>query len=729
MARRDRRRLRRLGVVLCLAARPVCAQTDLPVDPTSVPAPGASTAKSLASSTRFSTDLIESAGIRFPADFVSLTPNMTLIDTQSVTNTLITIRGIGQARRTDSPVAVFVDGARLAHPAEINQSLFDVSTIEVVRGPMGAVYGGDALGGVVNIETAALGDPSTRLRMSSVHSGGYQVDILNGGAFGDEDVFTYRAAVSHIETNGLIDNAFSGGKADPYRDTSARFRFRWAPTERFRTDTTVQASSVATRADYFNIAANANDASVPVMVNNTGQNDRDLARVSFRVEYQMPLGTLTATSSADRLEEVATGDGFDYLPREDSFFFKITRVLDLAQSQYLDVHTVSQEVRFTADTKQSLKWNLGTFFLRTDQFSSSGDLGDLGMGVFPVYRVPSTDPRSPQLSFIGDTQHNDSLSIHGGVSLAVSNGLDTSISVAYTKDDREQITETPQLFLDRMWRGGPRRQTGETRSEAFEGVQPRAELAYRLSEHFGLFGAYGRSFRSGGFNQTGATFIATQFGVTGVNDVFDAEEIGTLEFGVRTHHREGRLSTDMTIFQTTGKNTQYFYFLSANATQNVGNLPRVEYRGFEAQTNMRIADAVDLFVGYGYTDSEITESQNADFVGKQAPLVSRSTANVGVEHRRALPGPSPFGGASLDLVLRADYRRVGKTYWEPTNTSVRNPVNLLDCRVGIEAPTWSMVLWSRNISDIRYNAEFSQGGIAFKAKPKEWGLELTKSFH
>jgi iron complex outermembrane receptor protein len=138
--------------------------------------------------------------------------------------------------------------------------------------------------------------------------------------------------------------------------------------------------------------------------------------------------------------------------------------------------------------------------------------------------------------------------------------------------------------------------------------------------------------------------------------------------------------------------------------------------------NAKLSDHWDLTFGYGDTDSKIKESATPSDIGNQAPLVTRDTTNVGLQYRQ------PFGDRGLDFFARADYRRMGKTYWDPANSTVRNPVNLLDWRVGVEGKSWSVIGWQRNANDVRYNAEFSPGGFVFKAKPRVWGVDFVKNF-
>ncbi|MBT8447588.1 MAG: Plug domain-containing protein, partial [Gammaproteobacteria bacterium] len=108
--------------------------------------------------TAFTSDRIESAGIETPADFIGLTPNITLVQTQNAGNSFVNIRGVSQARNSELSVAVLVDGVLLSNPAQFNQQLFDIEQIEVLRGPQGALYGRNAIGGAITINTRQPGD-------------------------------------------------------------------------------------------------------------------------------------------------------------------------------------------------------------------------------------------------------------------------------------------------------------------------------------------------------------------------------------------------------------------------------------------------------------------------------------------------------------------------------------------------------------------------------------------
>jgi len=108
-------------------------------------------------------------------------------------------------------------------------------------------------------------------------------------------------------------------------------------------------------------------------------------------------------------------------------------------------------------------------------------------------------------------------------------------------------------------------------------------------------------------------------------------------------------------------------------------------------------------------------------IGNEAPLVSDVTYNLGAQWRQPISD-------GLDFTLRADYRHVGRTWWEPYNTTTRDPIDLVDLRLGVEGEKWGVTAWSQNLTDEEYNAEFSPGGFLFRALPLRYGLEFSYNF-
>jgi iron complex outermembrane receptor protein len=670
---------------------------------------------------------IEDAGIERPGDFINLVPNMTLVETQNAGNAFVVVRGISQARNSEPSVAVLVDGVLETNPAEFNKDLFDIQQIEVLKGPQGALYGRNAIGGAVLIRTK---DPADEFE-AKVKAGFGNGNAIRGqaGVSGPiSDTLSYRAAVSYYETDGYIPSTFLGGKADPVEDLSGRVRFVWKPSERFTGDLRLAANQLSTRALYFVIPRddelnpfssfttppNANDVSSPIQIDNAGINDRDLFNASLKMDFAAGRGTLTSITSYNTTEELLTGDAYDFRPAPNSVFNAILG-FDLNQSQFLDVDYWSQELRYTSPTEGRIRWILGAYFVSTDRFISTGNMVDDGTGVFPVYHEPRLSGNNPSATFLADEQNNSAWAVFGNMTIELSDKWEMDAALRYDVDNRENTTITPTAFLP-----DPSAFTGEVREHTWSESQPKVTLRFQPTDAVTLYGSWSRGFRSGGFNQTGVGAVADASSIAGVNDLFEAEVADTAEIGMKAQFLDNRVNLGLSLYQTESENSYFFVFLAANSTQNLGNLD-ADYEGGEIELSARVTDRFDIFASYGVTDSKITDMEDPSVIGNEAPLVSEETANLGLQYRQ------PIGG-NMEATVRADYRHIGRTWWEPYNTTSRNPVDLVDARISLEAERWSVTAWSKNLTDEKYNAEFSPGGFLFRALPRRYGIEFGYKF-
>ena len=180
----------------------------------------------------FSAEEIQSAGIERPQDFIALTPNMTMVQTQNQGTSFIVVRGISQARNSEPSVAVLIDGVVMANPSQFNQELFDIASIEVLKGPQGALYGRNAIGGAVIIRTKEPGDEIEGRVMAGYDSGpGYRARVGVGGPIGGSDTWKFQLSGSYFDTDGYIDNPFLDEEADPFKDVSGRAKLLWEPND------------------------------------------------------------------------------------------------------------------------------------------------------------------------------------------------------------------------------------------------------------------------------------------------------------------------------------------------------------------------------------------------------------------------------------------------------------------------------------------------------------------
>lgn len=400
--------------------------------------------------TAFDAEAIRNAGIERPADFIALTPNVNLVETQNAGNAFVIIRGITQNRNSEPSVAVIVDGVQQVNPAQFNQELFDIEQIEVLKGPQGGLYGRNAIGGAIIITTKAPTDELSGNVTAGIDNGfGY---YLRGGISGPlaENV-KFRVAGSWYDTNGFIPNTFLGEDADPVEDFSLRANLLVEASERLTFDLRGSVNQLRTQGLYYNIVNDVNDVA-DVRVNNPGQNDRDIYNAALKIEYAGDNAVLTSISSYDTVKEVLTGDAFDFLPIPESFFFNLFEFLfgpgngfDLNQSQYLNVKAFSQEVRLASpEDGRKFNWMVGGYLIDTTRFISTGNMVDTGNGVFPVFRSPSTNPLNPQFSYLADGQENFAWALFANAGYEFSDQLRVDASLRYDRDRRRQTTLTPK---------------------------------------------------------------------------------------------------------------------------------------------------------------------------------------------------------------------------------------------------------------------------------------------
>jgi iron complex outermembrane recepter protein len=693
----------------------------------------------------FTAQTIKAAGIETPRDFVAMVPNMTIVEVQNVGNSFITVRGISQARNSEPSVAVLVDGVLEPNPYEFDQELFDIKQIEVLKGPQGALYGRNAIGGAIIIHTA---DPSDHFE------GEGKVGVGNGisekaqlalsGPIDSAGTLKYRASLSYYNTDGYLENSYLDRKADPYKDYSGRLRLLWQPNDQWSADFRLYRDRVDTTAYYyiiprddeanvfstFSTLPNANNITSPIQTNNLGTDTRDITDASFKLDYNPGYGTFTAVSDYNHTKEIDTGDAYDFRPITTSiaynvFFTFVPPALggtfDESQSQFIDETTYSQELRFTSTKTSGFSWIAGAYYVHTDRFVSTGNLVDRGQGIPPVYRNPLVDPTNPfatntNVTFLSDGQNNNAWAVFGDATYEFNPQWEFDAAIRYDQDKRRNTTDTPTRFLP----ANSGAVTGEVRDETFDATQPKGTLRFKPTDNLTFYGGWSRGFRSGGFNQTGVGAIAAAEGKFGVHDIFQAEVADTWEVGAKSQFLDRRLGANLALYHTKSHNGYFFFFESTTSTQNLGNLDAT-YKGAELELTAKATDRIDLYANFGFTDGKITHMEDRTVIGNKPPLLTKNTINAGIQYHQPVAD-------GINGVLRLDYQEIGRTWWDPYDVTSRDPVNLVNLRAGLDADRWSVTAWSKNLTNKIYNAEFSPGGFLWRAPPRRYGVDLTFKF-
>ena len=537
--------------------------------------------------------------------------------------------------------------------------------------------------------------------------------------------------MNFYNTDGFLDNTYLHQKADPAKDYSGRFRMVWKPSDAFSADFRLAVDRLETRGFYFvipradeanafSIISDANNTTTPITANNTGVDNRDLWSTSLKLDFDTGNGTVTSITAWDKTKEIITGDAFDFRPITQSFFYTFLPIvggpaIDLNQSQFLNVKSYSEELRFTSKPVAGFSWIGGLYFVHTDRFISTGNMVDEGLGVFPIYEAPRAGGPNPSFSFLADSQSNNAWAAFADATYEFNPQWELDAAVRYDDDSRRNTTNTPTAYLP-----DPSATSGEERKHSWSQLQPKGTLRYKPTDNVTFYGGWSRGFRSGGFNQTGVGVVAHANNVLGVNDLFNAEVADTWEVGVKTQLLDRRVNMGLSVYDTKSTNGYFFVFLAANSTQNLGNLD-AKYKGAEFEVSAKATDYLDFYASFGYTDSKITHMEDPTVIGNQAPLVSRTTLNLGAQYRQPIQD-------RLNALVRLDFQQIGRTWWEPYNVTSRDPVKLVDLRAGLDAERWSVTAWSKNLTNEKYNTEFSPGGFLWKALPRRYGIDLNYRF-
>ncbi|MDB5531958.1 MAG: Vitamin transporter, partial [Hyphomicrobiales bacterium] len=147
---------------------------------------------------------IEAYGSKSLADVLRGTPGLYITENGgpgSLTN--VTLRGASPAQ-----TLVLIDGIRVGDASGIGSvfdfgaySATDIERIEIVRGPQSALYGSDAMGGVVNIITRkGKRDPK---RSVIVEAGSYGTISTRASISGATDTMSYAFSLNGLHSDGF----------------------------------------------------------------------------------------------------------------------------------------------------------------------------------------------------------------------------------------------------------------------------------------------------------------------------------------------------------------------------------------------------------------------------------------------------------------------------------------------------------------------------------------------
>jgi iron complex outermembrane receptor protein len=171
-------------------------------------------------------------------DLIKQVPNMTFTKT-NFSGYSIQLRGIGTQAisvTTDPAVAVAFNDIPFIRNHFFEQEFYDVSQVEVLRGPQGTLYGRNATAGVVNLISAKPSDQFEA--MASADIGNYQNRRIEGMLNIPivDDRLDLRVAGEWTKRNGYTFDTTLGRSIDGRDLWSGRATLAWKPSSNFEGD-------------------------------------------------------------------------------------------------------------------------------------------------------------------------------------------------------------------------------------------------------------------------------------------------------------------------------------------------------------------------------------------------------------------------------------------------------------------------------------------------------------
>jgi iron complex outermembrane receptor protein len=659
------------------------------------------------SATVFSGEDLTDKGINFVDQLMFATPSATVNNFGQGID--FNIRGIGKAEhnsQTTTGVVTYRDGVATFAGYFTGEPYYDISTIEVLRGPQGTFGGQNATGGAVFVHT---NDPVIK----GGYSGYAQGQVGNYSEYGVQGALniplgeTVAARVAFNTENHSsfwnISGPYTGSDARVRMD-SARLSLLWKPDPAlsvlFKTDYShldwgaLPADPVNSTNDIFNITANAELKAVDW-----------LARSVLNIDYRFANGMEFRSISGYQNGNTQYRTDLDGTSAGNQTF-----------RDSVDDKIYSQEFNLISPNSGPIKWVLGAYWQKDTLTFPPGQF---------VIGVP---PGSPATEYVLDgTNPKKTSALFGQVSYDISNRSQVELGGRYTRASTANDVNVVQYGLPLK----------DVQSADFNNFSGKVSFNFKMDERQFVYAFVASGFRPGGLN--------VPVGL-GIPAPFDAEKVVTYETGLKSIWLEGQLRTQLTAYHNDYKNFQvtvgYPSFPTFGFELNVPDTTKIS--GIEAQAQAMYGDwkfdaglglmhsslgrfyAVDPRIGAVVPCDPRTGPASAScqaLEGKDQTYAPDLTFNFSVERE--------FRVGNDTITPRFNYAHISEQ-WATLfqNESLGDRLgsrNVSNAQVAWAHSGYVWTLYGTNLTDQHYVAAINSG-LRFAGAPRTFGLRVFKPF-
>ncbi|MBA4807978.1 TonB-dependent receptor [Brevundimonas sp.] len=727
------------GAVLALAAMPASAQThsetrastlqDIVV--TAQRREQSSQDVGIALSVVDGGDLNEK-GVNVINDIENVVPNLEVDSQFGSGQPSFRIRGIGTREYSSNnaaTVGVYVD--EVAHPYTITTqgAMFDISRLEVLRGPQGTLYGRNTTGGAINIITNAPTAAShagltaeygsyDRYKVEGYVSGQVVPGLLGRLAAVTEQGGAWQYSRDTRQKLGDLDKTAIRGRLtwDASQDVTVDLAATYSVDKsdglgfRLRGPYTVADGSVTYPADTawritgWELSPEMAAVSGRALGSKPGRDNNGLdlsARVKADLGWAV-LNTVTAYQNFER-SEYNDWDGTRF--NESDVYF------------YNDIDAFSQEVRLSSNDGGRLNWMVGAHY--ADE-SIDGGFYTQFRG---ANRTLINTPYEQSVEAIGLFTHN---------SYALTDRLSLIAGLRYEYEERSLTTSgTRRINVPE----GPKITYDTDLSE----VTGRLGMEYDLTDNALFYANVARGVKSGGFTTYNATSATP----------FKPEIVIAYETGVKSDLFDKMLRVNGALFFYDYEDQQVQgleYDREAGRLGKITNVPKSEIYGGEIELVWTPITGLTISQNFGYKTGEYTEYYAIDGAATDAANPANGPWDVIITNDRS-GEPLQFPEFNYGGSIAYDWSMAGLALRAETNYNQRDAIynaassSVLpgywlwnaNLSVGPENANWRVGLWGRNLFNTYY--EETRNGFNGSARPttspnqgRTIGARLTMDF-
>lgn len=513
-----------------------------------------------------------------------------------------TIRGVTTVINGtyENNVAVYVDGLYQPASQTLNIDLPNVQSVEVLKGPQGTLYGRNATGGAILINTITPGDvwegkgELTYARFDDKRASGYVAGPISDRV-GVSVAGYLRRSDGYFKKMSRTVAGETDGDAAPMKQDAIRTKLTADITDTFRATLGYNYVRVSDpRGNMFSTFENVGRALAPAF----DRMPRKLGQAAFdigtEIETKQHEGSVTLELDTD-FGQIRSISGYSDMKAQTSFDFDGSYLNGNWSSSLIHEKTFQQAIDVNVSQIDGIDLIFGgTYFhdeLHFDEpsaFYSGGAFGALGTDPGFV-EVPLS--RYTHLFDAFFSQRKEAFAVYGDLTVHATDALSINVGGRYSVEDQDvsgvQIGLIPAVSR-------PQTSTGKV----FEQFTPRANIRYEISPRTNVYASYSKGFRSGAYNsQIPVNPLDWQ---PAKQETIDAYEIGFKTAGSNFH-------AEIAGFWYDYKNLQVSSTIvtpAGNAFVDVTNAPKARIKGLEGSFDWEPVENLTVRGGATYLDAE-----------------------------------------------------------------------------------------------------------------------------